>query len=138
MGINGDQMKKTGKILVTLLQAALLVNLGGCLPMNEAQINAKAQTIYQNLKEPILVEESEIQRELADEQVLRLSVRDIRYLDTNRMGIDDLIFMDQVFPGLTRKDPDSDEFLGALAKSWKVSKDLQTWTFRTPSGIFPG
>ena len=128
-------MKKTGKILVTLLQAALLVNLGGCLPMNEAQINAKAQTIYQNLKEPILVEESEIQRELADEQVLHLSVRDIRYLDTNRMGIDDLIFMDQVFPGLTRKDPDSDEFLGALAKSWKVSKDLQTWTFELRADI---
>ena len=128
-------MKKTGKILVTLLQAELLVNLGGCLPMNEAQINAKAQTIYQNLKEPILVEESEIQRELADEQVLRLSVQDIRYLDTNRMGIDDLIFMDQVFPGLTRKDPDSDEFLGALAKSWKVSKDLQTWTFEIQPNI---
>ena len=128
-------MKKTGKILVTLLQAALLVNLGGCLPMNEAQINAKAQTIYQNLKEPILVEESEIQRELADEQVLHLSVRDIRYLDTNRMGIDDLIFMDQVFPGLTRKDPDSDKFLGALAKSWKVSKDLQTWTFELRADI---
>jgi len=128
-------MKKTGKILITLLQIALLINLGGCLPMNDAQINARAQTIYQNLKEPILVEESEIQRELADEQVLRLSVRDIRYLDTNRMGINDLTFMDQVFPGLTRKDPESDEYLGALAKSWKVSNDLQTWTFELHADI---
>ena len=135
MGINGDQMKKTRKILITLLQAALLINLGGCLPMNEEQIYAKAQTIYQNLKEPIPVEESEIQRELADEQVLRLSIRDFRYTDTNRMGINDLIFMDQVFPGLTRKDPDSDEYFGALAKSWKVSKDLQTWTFELQPDI---
>ena len=128
-------MKKTGKILITLLQAALLVNLSGCLPMNEAAINTRAQTIYQNLKEPIPMEEAVNQRELADEQVLRLSIRDIRYLDTNRMGINDLTFMDQVFPGLTRKDPNSDEFLGALAKSWKVSKDLQTWTFELQADI---
>ena len=65
----------------------------------------------------------------------RLSVRDIRYLDTNRMGTNDLTFMDQVFPGLTRKDPRSDEFLGALAKSWKVSKDLKTWTFELQPNI---
>jgi ABC-type oligopeptide transport system substrate-binding subunit len=135
MGINGDQMKKTRKILITLLQAALLINLGGCLPMNEEQIYAKAQTIYQNLKEPIPQEEIEETRELADEQVLRLSIRDFRYTDTNRMSINDLIFMDQVFPGLTRKDPKSDEYLGALAKSWKVSKDLQTWTFELQSDI---
>jgi oligopeptide transport system substrate-binding protein len=128
-------MKKTGKILITLLQIALLISLGGCLPMNEAQINARAQTIYQNLKEPVLVEESEIQRELADEQVLRWSVQDIYYLDTNRMGVNDLSFMAQVFPGLTRKDPDSGEYLGALAKSWKVSKDLQTWTFELRSDV---
>ncbi len=128
-------MKKTRKILITLLQAALLIHLSGCLPMNEEQIYAKAQTIYQNLKEPIPQEEIEEIRELADEQVLRLSVRDIRYLDTNRMGINDLIFMDQVFPGLTRKDPNSDEYLGALAKSWKVSKDLQTWTFELQPDI---
>ena len=128
-------MNKTRKILITLLQAALLVNLAGCLPMNEEQIYAKAQTIYKNLKEPIPQEEIEEIRELADEQVLRLSVRDIRYLDTNRMGINDLIFMDQVFPGLTRKDPNSDEYLGALAKSWKVSTDLQTWTFELQADI---
>ncbi|REG11289.1 peptide ABC transporter substrate-binding protein [Pelolinea submarina] len=128
-------MKKTGKILITLLQAALLINLSGCLPMSEAQINAKAQTIYQNLKEPVPAEEIEIQRELADEQVLRLSIRDIRYVDTNRMSVNDLTFMDQVFPGLTRKDPKSGEYLGALAKSWKVSKDLQTWTFELQPDI---
>ncbi len=128
-------MKKTSKILITLLQAALLINLGGCLPMNEEQINAKAQAIYNNLTEPPPVMETEVQHELADEQILRLSARDISYVDTNRMGINDYIFMDQVFPGLTRKDPNSDEYLGALAKSWKASNDLQTWTFELQADI---
>lgn len=128
-------MKKTGKILILLLQAALLVNLAGCLPLNEDQIHARAQNIYENLTEPIPVAEIGETRELAEEQILYLSVRDIRYLDTNRMGVNDLTFMAQVFPGLTRKDPNSGEYLGALAKSWKVSKDLQTWTFELQPDI---
>jgi len=135
MGINGDQMNKSAKILITLLQTALLVNLGGCLPMSEEQINAKAQVIYQNLKEPVQVEEPEKKRDLAEEQILRLSVRDTYYIDTNRAGVNDLIFMDQVFPGLTRKDPETGEYLGAVAKSWKVSNDLQTWTFEIRKDI---
>ena len=68
-------------------------------------------------------------RNLADEQDLKLSGRDITSVDPISAVQDGWLYSNQVFIGLTRLDPDSGEFDPAMAESWTVSDDLQTWTF---------
>jgi oligopeptide transport system substrate-binding protein len=131
MVVEGVEMKKTVKFSIALLLSALLINLAGCLPMDQAQIDAQARARYQQLTKPTLAPEknSGRPRELADEQVLRLSGRYFYYMDPATSSNMEWVMMDQLFVGLTRQDPSSSSSCLQWQKKWKVSKDHLTWTF---------
>jgi len=132
-------MKKTMKRLTYILLSSLLLNLAGCLPMSAEQINARAQKRYAQISQPTQEspekEKSGGKKDLADEQILRMSGRDFYYMDpANAYNLEWVLF-NQLFIGLTRQDPESLEFLPAMAKEWKQSADGLTWTFTLREGI---
>lgn len=130
------------KRIPLLLIAAIFFNLVGCLPMSEAQIAKQAQNRYQNIIQPTPEAESKEKsgktrnaNDLADEQVLRLSGRDFYNMDpANAYNLEWVLF-NQLFIGLTRQDPESQEFQPAMAKDWNQSADGLTWTFTLREGI---
>jgi len=112
----------------------LMVMLAGCIPMSNASVDKKAAIVAEKVieesekpkKEP---KEKKTKYNLAEEQVLNLSIRCYNDLKpSNAYGeYNDVVTL--VLPGLTRQDATSTEFLPVLAKSWEVSDDRMTWTF---------
>lgn len=112
----------------------LMVMMAGCIPMSNAGVDKKAAIVAEKV-----IEESEKPKKeskekktkynLAEEQVLNLSIRCYNDLKpSNAYGeYNDVVTL--VLPGLTRQDATSTEFLPVLAKSWEVSDDRMTWTF---------
>ena len=68
-------------------------------------------------------------KDLAENQILRLSGRSIFSYDPAMIYPEDMLLAEQLFPGLTRMDSGSTEFLPVLAEKWSVSEDQLTWTF---------
>jgi ABC-type transport system substrate-binding protein len=112
----------------------LMVMMAGCIPMSNAGVDKKAAIVAEKVieesekpkKEP---KEKKTKYNLAEEQVLNLSIRCYNDLKpSNAYGeYNDVVTL--VLPGLTRQDATSTEFLPVLAKSWEVSDDRMTWTF---------
>jgi len=120
----------------------LLIMIAGCIPMSEASVDRKAasvaeRTIAQKEREKQRQEEARQKKrektkrtyDLADEQVLNISGRSFDDLNPENADGEAMNLISLVFPGLTRYDAESGEFLPVLAKSWEVSEDLLTWTF---------
>lgn len=133
---------RTIKRAPLLLIAAIFLNLVGCLPMSEEQIAKQAQNRYQKITQPTPVAESKEKsgktrnaNDLADEQILRLSGRDFFYIDPATAYDFEWIMINQLFIGLTRQDPETQEFLPAMATGWEVSSDGLTWTFTLRAGV---
>jgi len=130
------------KRITLFLVAAIFLNLAGCLPMNEEQIAKQAQKHYAQViqptkvpKEGTLKDKAGAKRNLADEQILHLSGRDFFYIDPATAYDFEWIMINQLFIGLTRQDPETQEFLPAMATSWEVSSDGLTWTFTLREGV---
>lgn len=126
-------------ILKKISLAILLITMAGCIPMSEAAVDKKAasvaeKTIAQKEREKEKLAEARNKKKkdykLADEQILHLSGRDFYSLDPNYGYISSLNLMNMVFPGLTRYDTESGDFLPGLAESWEYSEDMETWTFK--------
>ena len=134
MAGNGAEMKNNIQKRFVITMVILLATLVSCLPMNDEQIYAKAEEISANLSKPVEEDEgvnvASEKRNLADDQQLRLSGRFINNLDPMAAVYYDWFTSNQVYIGLTRYDSESEEFKPAMAKSWDVSKDLKTWTFK--------
>lgn len=117
----------------------LLITMAGCIPMSEAAVDKKAATVAEKTivqkereKERLAEERSKKKTKdykLADEQILHLSGRDFYSLDPNYGYASSFNLLNMIFPGLTRYDTESGDFLPGLAESWEYSEDMQTWTF---------
>lgn len=117
----------------------LLITMAGCIPMSEAAVDKKAaavaeKTIVQKEREKERLAEERSKKKtkdykLADEQILHLSGRDFYSLDPNYGYASSFNLLNMIFPGLTRYDTESGDFLPGLAESWEYSEDMQTWTF---------
>jgi len=125
-------------ILKKVSLVILLITMAGCIPMSEAAVDKKAasvaeKTIEQKEREKEKLAEARNKKKkdykLADEQILHLSGRDFYSLDPNYGYASSLNLMNVVFPGLTRYDTESGDFLPGLAESWEYSEDMETWTF---------
>ena len=120
-------------ILIILTQALL----GACIPMSTEQVNEKAVSLYTEMlktgpEEPGSAKEKNEKgnkKGLAEVQILRLSGRSIYSYDPAMIYSEDMLLAEQLFPGLTRLDSGSTEFLPVLAEKWSVSEDQLTWTF---------
>lgn len=120
-------------ILIILTQALL----GACIPMSTEQVNEKAVLLYTEMlktgpEEPGSAKEKNEKgnkKGLAEVQILRLSGRSIFSYDPALIYSEDMLLAEQLFPGLTRMDSGSTEFLPVLAEKWSVSEDQLTWTF---------
>jgi len=120
-------------ISVFLVQAFL----GACIPMSTEQVSEKAVSLY---KEMLIAGPEEInsakeknvkgnKKSLTEDQILRLSGRSIFSFDPAMIYSEDMLLAEQLFPGLTRMDSRSTDFLPVLAEKWSVSEDQLTWTF---------
>ncbi|RJR06172.1 ABC transporter substrate-binding protein [Candidatus Parcubacteria bacterium] len=120
----------------------LLVTMVGCIPMSEATIDKKAASVAESTiarkereKEKLEAErqkkrdKAKKDYDLADEQILNISGRSFVNLEPTNANSETLNLISLVFPGLTRYNAASGEFLPVLAESWEVSEDLLTWTF---------
>ena len=120
-------------ISVFLIQAFL----SACIPMNTEQINEKALSLYSEMlktgPEDLSSEKEKNEKGnnkgLAEDQVLRLSGRSIYSFDPATIYSGDMLLAEQLFPGLTRMESGSTEFMPVLAEKWSVSEDQKTWTF---------
>ncbi len=120
----------------------LLIAMAGCIPMSEAAIEKKAASVAESTIARAEREKERLEKEkqkkrdkakkdydLADEQILNISGRSFDDLNPENANGEAMNLISLVFPGLTRYDAESGEFLPVLAKSWEVSEDLLTWTF---------
>ncbi len=117
----------------------LLITMAGCIPMSEAAVDKKAASVAEKTitqkereKEKLAEERSKKKTKdykLADEQILHLSGRDFFSLDPNYGYPSSFNLLNMIFPGLTRYDAESGDFLPGLAESWEYSEDMTTWTF---------
>ena len=120
-------------ISVFLVQAFLVA----CIPMSTAQVNEKAVSLYkemlkngpEDINSTIDKKEKEKNKDLAEDQTLRLSGRSIYSFDPAMIYSEDMLLAEQLFPGLTRMKSGSNEFLPVLSENWSVSEDQLTWTF---------
>ncbi len=135
-------MRKQPYAAQVFLAAILISLMAGCLPLNESRIAELAQNRYQSLTDPLLETEAidpparELNpADLAGEQVLHLSGREIFSTDPALAYSGEWALMNQLFIGLTRYDLDTQEFLPAMAESWEISADGLTWTFHLRSNI---
>ncbi|NMC46465.1 MAG: ABC transporter substrate-binding protein [Chloroflexi bacterium] len=117
----------------------LLIMMVGCVPMSEAVVDKKAASVAEKTivrkereKEKLAEERNKKKAKdykLADEQILHLSGRDFYSFDPNNGYASSFNLMNLIFPGLTRYDTESGDFLSGIAESWEYSEDMQTWTF---------
>ena len=120
----------------------LLITMAGCIPMSEAAIGKKAASVAKSTIARAEREKERLEKEkqkkrdktkkdydLADEQILNISGRSFDDLNPENANGEAMNLISIVFPGLTRYDAESGEYLPVLAKSWEVSEDLLTWTF---------
>jgi oligopeptide transport system substrate-binding protein len=135
-------MRKNSYHAQFVLAAVVLSLLAGCMPMNESRIADLAQKRYQLLTEPIPESDGKSssernlkQEDLASEQVLHLSGREIYSTDPAQAYSGEYALMNQLFIGLTRYDTETNSFLPAMAESWETSADGLTWTFHLREGI---
>jgi len=120
-------------ISILLIQAFLVA----CIPMSIEEVNDKAVSLYKEMlkngPEDITSskdkKEKEKNKDLAENQTLRLSGRSIYSFDPAMIYSEDMLLAEQLFPGLTRMESGSTEFLPLLAEKWSVSEDQLTWTF---------
>ena len=123
------------KVLIFIILTQAL--LGACIPMSTEQVSEKAVSLYKEMlktgpddtnstKEN---NEKGNKKDLAENQILRLSGRSIFSYDPAMIYPEDMLLAEQLFPGLTRMDSGSTEFLPVLAEKWSVSEDQLTWTF---------
>ena len=111
--------------------------MGACIPMSTEQVSEKAVFLYKEMLKTG-PEDTDSAREknekgnkkdLAENQILRLSGRSIFTYDPAMIYSEDMLLAEQLFPGLTRMDSGSNGFLPVLAEKWSVSEDQLTWTF---------
>lgn len=70
------------------------------------------------------------------DDVLRVAIRDPKTLDPMLIGDPgSTLVARQLFEGLTKWDPDSNEIVPAAARSWKVKKGGTLWEFKLRKGM---
>ncbi len=71
-----------------------------------------------------------------DDTVVTIAIKDPATLDPMLIGDPgSALVARQLYEGLTRWDPDRHAVVGAVAKSWEVSKDGKTFTFKLRRGL---
>ena len=130
-------MKKLFLLKTVLILFVSQAFLASCIPMTTEQVNTKAVSLYGEMLKAGLQENLPKQdknkkvsnKNLAENQTIRLSGRTIFSYDPTQIYSEDMFIAEQLFVGLTRMDSGSKEFLPVLAEKWSVSEDQLTWTF---------